>query len=61
MFWAFFCATVKGLFLLSSALGSCRDGQKVSNLSCNHPVALRCKEWYNCNSSKKGRLGGSVG
>lgn len=33
MFWAFFCATVNGLFPLSSALGSCRDGQKRTNLS----------------------------
>ena len=37
MFRAFFCAAVNGLFPLSSALGSCRDGQKRTNLSARPP------------------------
>lgn len=33
MFWAFFCATVNGVFPFSSALGSCEDKPKPSLLT----------------------------
>lgn len=36
MFWAFFCATVNGVFPFSSALGSCKD--KPNPITSNHYV-----------------------
>lgn len=47
MLWAFFCATVRGAFPFSSALGSCRNRQKTITYNCNHSVTLRCKQENN--------------
>lgn len=38
MFWAFFCATVNGVFPFSSALGSCKD--KPKPITSNHDYVV---------------------